>query len=78
MVVALLTGGALAASYLWPPRTPSVAPAATPLGWILGLGFGAFPLVVSLRLFPLLARDDQPPVALRLLVQDAQEVVHPA
>jgi len=33
MVVALLTGGALAASYLWPPRTPSVAPAATPLGW---------------------------------------------
>ena len=36
--------------------------AATPLGWILGLGFGAFPLVVSLRLFPLLARDDQPMV----------------
>lgn len=33
MVVALLTGGALATSYLWPPRTPSVAPAATPLGW---------------------------------------------
>lgn len=34
--------------------------AATMLGWVLGLGFGVFPLVVSLRLFPLLARDDKP------------------
>lgn len=34
--------------------------AATLLGWVLGLGFGVFPLVVSLRLFPLLARDDKP------------------
>ena len=34
--------------------------AATMLGWVLGLGFGVFPLVVSVRLFPLLARDDKP------------------
>ena len=34
MVVAVLTGGALAASYLWAPRVPqAVVPAATPLGW---------------------------------------------
>jgi len=34
MVVAALTAGALAASYLWAPRTPlPQAPAATPLGW---------------------------------------------
>ena len=34
--------------------------AATPLGWMLGVGFCLFPMVVSLRLFPLLARDDKP------------------
>ncbi len=34
MAVAVLTGGALAASYLWAPRAPqAVVPAATPLGW---------------------------------------------
>ncbi|MGX9718842.1 gluconolaconase [Stenotrophomonas acidaminiphila] len=34
MGVALLTGAALAASYLWAPRAPQAeAPAATPLGW---------------------------------------------
>ncbi len=34
MAVAVLTGGALAASYLWAPRAPQAAvPAATPLGW---------------------------------------------
>ena len=30
------------------------------LGWILGLGFGIFPLIVSLTVFPMVARDDQP------------------
>ncbi len=34
VVVAVLTAGALAASYLWTPRAPqAAAPAATPLGW---------------------------------------------
>ncbi|MBN8792778.1 MAG: gluconolaconase [Stenotrophomonas nitritireducens] len=34
MAVVVLTGGALAASYLWAPRAPqAVVPAATPLGW---------------------------------------------
>ena len=37
-----------------------VAGAGTLLGWVLGLGFGVFPLVVSLRLFPMVARDDRP------------------
>ena len=36
------------------------ADAGTVLGWILGLGFGVFPLVVSLRMFPMVARDDRP------------------
>ncbi|MBR2838372.1 MAG: tetratricopeptide repeat protein [Kiritimatiellae bacterium] len=33
---------------------------ATLLGWALGLGFGVFPLVVSIRIFPMVARDDRP------------------
>lgn len=34
MMVAVLTGGALAASYLWAPRAPQArVPVATPLGW---------------------------------------------
>ncbi|MBO7684441.1 MAG: tetratricopeptide repeat protein [Kiritimatiellae bacterium] len=36
------------------------ADAATLLGWMLGLGFGVFPFVVSLRIFPMVARDDRP------------------
>ena len=37
-----------------------LADASTLLGWVLGLGFGVFPLVVSLRIFPLVVRDDRP------------------
>ena len=36
------------------------ADAGTLLGWMLGLGFGVFPLVVSIRLFPMVTRDDRP------------------
>ena len=37
-----------------------LADAGSLLGWILGLGFGIFPLIVSLTVFPMVARDDQP------------------
>ena len=37
-----------------------LADAGSLLGWILGLGFGVFPLIVSLSVFPMVARDDQP------------------
>ena len=30
------------------------------IGWVLGLGFCAVPLVVAIRLFPMLVRDDRP------------------
>ena len=31
----------------------------TLLGWVLGLGFGAFPLLVAAKLFPFVVRDDR-------------------
>ena len=34
--------------------------AASLIGWVLGLGFCVVPLVVGIRLFPMLARDDRP------------------
>ena len=34
--------------------------AASPVAWILGIGFCVIPLVVGLRIFPTLARDDRP------------------
>ena len=37
-----------------------LADAASLIGWALGLGFGMLPLLVSLRLVPLVARDDRP------------------
>ena len=37
-----------------------LADAGTFLGWVLGLGFCVFPLVVSIRIFPMVARDDRP------------------
>jgi len=36
------------------------ARASTPVGWALGLGFGIFPIVIALRLFPAVTRDDRP------------------
>ena len=33
---------------------------ATLIGWVLGLGFCVVPLVVAIRLFPMLVRDDRP------------------
>ena len=36
-----------------------LADAGTILGWVLGLSFGVFPLVVSIRIFPMVARDDR-------------------
>jgi len=36
------------------------ADASTLVGWALGLGFGVFPVVVALRLFPIVTRDDRP------------------
>ena len=38
----------------------TLADASTLAGWALGLGFGLFPLVVALRLFPSTLRDDMP------------------
>ena len=37
-----------------------LADAGTLLGWVLGIGFCVLPLLVTLRLFPLVARDDRP------------------
>ena len=34
--------------------------AASLIGWVLGIGFCVIPLVVSMRLFPMLVRDDRP------------------
>ena len=34
--------------------------AASPIGWVLGLGFCVIPFVVAVRLFPMLVRDDRP------------------
>ena len=37
----------------------ALADAGSLLGWVLGLGFCVLPLLVTLRLFPMVARDDQ-------------------
>ena len=37
-----------------------LAGASTILGWVMGLGFGMFPLLVAARLFPSAVRDDRP------------------
>lgn len=38
----------------------ALADASTMAGWALGLGFGLFPLIVAVRLFPSVTRDDRP------------------
>lgn len=45
------------------------AGAASVVGWVLGLAFGVLPLLVTLKVFPMVARDDQPmPFSLGVLL----------